>query len=149
MKRLLLAFSVVAMAAGSAFAADDPIAVRKSLMQSNGAVVGVAAAMMKQELDYNPAVAKAAIAALHGVAMAYGDFFPEGSETGGNTTASPKIWEDAAGFSAAVAKFQADTGAAMQASGREGPADLAAFQAAVGPVLSNCQSCHQSFRVQN
>ena len=105
--------------------------------------------MMKQQLEYNPAVAKAAIATLNATAHAFGAFFPEGSDMGANTTASPKIWEDMGGFEAAVAKFETDTAAAMQASGKDGPADLAAFQAAVGPVLGNCKSCHEAYRVQN
>lgn len=149
MKRLVLAFSVAALSASAVMAADDPIAVRKALMQNAGAAAGVAGAMMKQELEYSPVVAKAAIVALNATAQAYGDFFPAGSESGGNSTASPKIWEDAAGFSAAVAKFQGDVGAALQAAGKDGPADLAAFQAAIGPVFANCKSCHEGFRVQN
>ena len=149
MKRLALALSVVAMSATAGLAADDPIAARKALMQSNGAAVAVAAGMMKQQLEYNPAVAKAAIATLNATAHAFGAFFPEGSDMGANTTASPKIWEDMGGFEAAVAKFETDTAAAMQASGKDGPADLAAFQAAVGPVLGNCKSCHEAYRVQN
>nr|WP_306306754.1 cytochrome c [Nitratireductor aquibiodomus] len=42
-----------------------------------------------------------------------------------------------------------DTAAAVEASGKDGPADLAAFQAAIGPVFGNCKSCHENFRVQN
>ena len=36
----------------------------------------------------------------------------------------------------------------MEAAGEDGPADLAAFKAAVGPVLGNCKSCHESYRVR-
>ncbi|MFZ2101552.1 MAG: cytochrome c [Oricola sp.] len=148
MKRTLLAMTLVAATAATAFAAEDPIATRKALMQSNGAVAGLSAGLMKGDIAYSPAAGKAAIAALNGVAMAIGDYFPEGSDMGADTKAAPKIWEDRAGFDAAVAKFAADTGAAMQASGKDGPADLAAFQAAVGPVLGNCKSCHEAYQVR-
>ncbi len=148
MKKLALAVSALAFSAAAAFAADDPIAARKALMGANGAAAGVSAAMMKGDLDYNPAVAKAAIATFNAVAHSVGAFFPEGSDMGADTTASPKIWEDMAGFETQLAKFQADAAAAMQASGKDGPADLDAFKAAVGPVFGNCKSCHESWRVK-
>ena len=149
MKRLVLALSVVAMSATAGLAVDDPIASRKALMQSNGAAAAVAGGMMKQQLEYNPVVAKSVIATLNATSHAFGAFFPDGSDMGSNTTASPKIWEDMGGFEAAVAKFETDTAAAMEAAGRDGPADLAAFQAAIGPILGNCKSCHEAYRVQN
>ena len=37
MQKTLIALSLIAATATAAFAADDPIAVRKALMQSNGA----------------------------------------------------------------------------------------------------------------
>jgi cytochrome c556 len=147
MRKFLLAVSAFAMSALPSVAADDPIAVRKALMASVGASAGVAGGLMKNEIPYNPAVAKAAIASINATANAYGDFFPDGSQTGGNTEASPKIWEDAAGFQAALAKFKGATAAAVEAAGKDGPADLAAFQAAIGPVFDNCKGCHEVFRV--
>lgn len=147
MKKLVIAVSALALSATAVIAADDPIAVRKGLMQSVGAAAGVSGGLMKGEIDYNPVVAKLAIATMSGVAHAYGDYFPEGS-TSDASTASPKIWEDAAGYQAALDKFKADTEAAVAAAGKDGPADLAAFQAAVGPVLANCKSCHEAFRIQ-
>ncbi|GAB4360702.1 MAG: cytochrome c [Oricola sp.] len=149
MKKTVLALSMVAATAVAAFAADDPIAARKALMQANGAAAGVSGGMMKGEIAYNPAVAKAAIAALHASAMTFGDYFPEGSDMGADTTAAPKIWEDPDGFKAELAKFRSATDAAMQASGKDGPADLDAFKAAVGPVLGTCKSCHEGYRVKN
>lgn len=153
MKRMLIALSALALCATATVsvtaAADDPIAVRKALMQATAASAATSAGMMRNELDFDPRVARAALATFRAVGMAYADFFPEGSESGGNTSASPRIWEDHDGFLAAVAKFRDEATAAVQAAGSEGPADLAAFQAAVGPVLGNCSSCHQAYRVQN
>jgi len=129
-------------------AADDPIAVRKAVMQSVGAAAGLGGGMMKGEVAYSPAAGKSAIASMNAAAVSYGDFFPEGSETGGDTTAAPAIWEDRAGFDAELAKFASATGSAMQASGKDGPADLDAFKAAFGPVLQSCKSCHEGYRVK-
>ena len=148
MKTVILALSAFALSATASIAADDPVAVRKALMQANAGAAGLAGALLKGEIDYNPAIAKASIAALHGVAMAVGDFFPEDSR-GGETKSAPAVWEDPEAWQAALDKFRNDAAAAMQAAGQQGPADLAAFQAAVQPVLANCRSCHENFRIQN
>jgi len=131
----------------AAFAADDPIATRQALMDNNGAAAGLAGAVMKDEVAYAPVIGKAVIEALSSTSHAYGSFFPEGSVDPARSKASPKIWEDAAGFQAALDKFAADVAAARQASGKDGPADKAAFVAAVQPVLGNCKSCHEAFRI--
>lgn len=150
MKRQVISASILSafLATAVATAAEDAVAVRKAQMQSNAASAAVAGAMLKGELDYNPAVAKAAIASLNATAKAFGDYFPEGSDEG-ETTAAPAIWDNPEGFQQALGKFQADAAAAVQASGREGPASLEAFQQAITPVLSNCRSCHENFRVRN
>jgi cytochrome c556 len=145
----LLAGLVAASAALPAFAAEDPIAVRQALMASNGAAGAVAGAMLKDELAYNPLMGKSTIATMNAVAQSVGDFFPEGTLDPARSEALPKIWEDPAGFTAALAKFQEAAAAASEASGRDGPADKAAFGAAMTPVFDACQSCHETYRAKN
>jgi cytochrome c556 len=147
MKRSAIAFSVLMLSVAAAAAADDPIATRKTLMDANGAAAAVSAALLKGDLDYNPTVAKAAIMTLRAVSHSYGAFFPAGSDKG-NTKASPKIWEDAAGFQKELAEFQEHADAAAQAAGKNGPADLAAFKAAVTPIFDDCKDCHQNYRLK-
>ena len=98
--------------------------------------------MIKGELPFSPAVAMAVFRNMHAVGYTFGDYFPEGSQTG-ETRASPRIWEDMAGFQAAVAKFRTDAEAAIAAE----PQDLQSFQAAFGTVAQNCQSCHETYRL--
>lgn len=146
MRRLiagLAALSVVALAAG-AYAVEDPIFTRQSLMDANGAAAGAGAAMLKGDAPFNDAVAKSVFQTMHAVAYTYGDYFPADSNTG-KTKASPKIWEDAAGFAAALQQFQKDTDAAIAAK----PADLEAFKAAFGQVAGNCKSCHDKYRISD
>ena len=126
-----------------AHATDDVITTRKKLMDANGAATGAAAGMAKEEIAFSPAIAKAALQSWDAVAFAFGDYFPEGSDTG-DTRASPKIWEDAAGWNAALEKFRADAEAALASE----PKDLESFKAAMSSVTANCQSCHEAFRLQ-
>ena len=148
MKKIAISLSFLLFSAAAVTAADDPIAVRQALMQANAASAGAASAMLKGEMDYNPVVAKAAIATFHSTAEAVGDFFPEGSDTG-ETKAAPAIWENPDAFQETLAKFKADAAAAVEASGRDGPAELEAFRQAVMPVLSNCSGCHEDFRIDD
>jgi cytochrome c556 len=147
-KKLPILIGAFATLASASFAAEDPVAVRKALMDSNAASAGVAGAIMKDELAYSPAVGKSAIMAWNAVAASVGDYFPEGTAGPENDSdASPKIWEDMAGFEAALAKFQTDVAAAVSASGDDGPADKAAFAAVAQTVLGNCKACHDNYRI--
>lgn len=128
-------------------ATADPVQIRERLMDSNAAAAAVSAGMMKDQIPYSPAVAKAAIQAFAATSAAYGSFFPEGSG-GGDSAAAPAIWEDPAGWQAMLDKLSTATNAALEASGRSGPADKAAFVAAVGPILETCNSCHETYRLK-
>lgn len=147
MRKLVLGFAIICLSGFGAIAAEDALGSRKAVMQSVGAAAGLAGGMMKGEIPYSPAAGKSAIASMNAAATVFGDYLPAGSNTG-DSTASPKIWEDAAGFKAALAKFGTDTGAAVSASGKDGPADLDAFKAAMGPVFANCKACHEAYRVK-
>ncbi|EEE47256.1 c-type cytochrome [Roseibium alexandrii] len=138
----------IAASLGAAQADDDPIGDRQAIMSSVGAAAGLGGGLMKGEIAYSPAAGKAAIAAMRAASLTFGDYFPNGSNTG-DTEAAPAIWDNRAGFDAEIAKFAAATGTAMEAAGRAGPADLDAFKAAMGPVFGTCKSCHEGFRVKN
>ncbi len=134
--------------AGSVHAADDPITTRQDIMSSVGAAAGLGGGMMKGQVEYSPVAGKAAIAAMNAAAVSFGSFFPAGSDQG-DTGALPAIWDNADGFAAELAKFSAATGKAMEASGKDGPADLDAFKAAMGPIFGTCKSCHETYRKKN
>lgn len=134
------------IAGGMAYAAShgDPIAMRKHGMTVVGTSMGTLAGMAKGEMDFD---AKAALAALKGMNYVSGsilEYFPEGSAEGGDTTASPKIWEDNAGFTDRMNKFHADTAEAITAA----PASQEDLGPLVGKLGENCKGCHENFRIK-
>ena len=146
MQKILMLATVTAALTLPAFALEDVVTTRKNLMYSNGASAGLAGAMMKGEVEYSPAAGRAVLSSFNATSMAFGDYFPEGSDTG-DTKAKETIWSDPAGFEAELVKFQTSSAEGNAAGGREGPADLAAFQAAVLPVLDSCKTCHEGYHV--
>lgn len=126
-------------------AAADPIEIRQSIMQSVGASAKVSGNMAKGELTFDPDVAMAALTTFSAAGHSFPAFFPEGSESGGETRARDTIWSDNSGFVAASERFASDAAAAVAAK----PADLDSFRAAFGSVAENCQSCHEKYRIAN
>lgn len=144
MRKLILAISALAFSATAAIA--DPIADRQALMKANGKAVGMLAPIVKGEKPFDAAVVLAALTSLNESAQKIdvAVLFPAGSDKGGDTIASPKIWEDPAAFQAKVEKFKADTAAAVAAA----PKDVDALKAQFGAIGSNCGGCHEAFRIK-
>ena len=144
MRKLILAISALALATSAVLA--DPIADRKALMKERGKAVGGLVQMVKGEerLRRGDGAGRADGAATTTPQKIDVDaLFPAGSESG-DTKASPKIWEDMAGFQAAVDKFKADTAAAVAAAA----AGSRGAEGATSARSANCGACHQTFRIE-
>ncbi|MBN8712481.1 MAG: cytochrome c [Xanthomonadales bacterium] len=141
-----LGASLAVAAAGAALAADDPLVQRQALMDATAAAAALSGGMLKGEIPYDRTAAKSAITTLWAVSRNYGHLFPPGSDTG-KTEASPNIWKDRAGFDRHLAKFTADVDKAKDVSGKDGPTDLDSFKTVMNPVLANCKSCHEDYRL--
>lgn len=143
MKSVLSAVLVAALCSTAALAAE-PQEVRMQMMKDNGAAFGALAAIAKGQKPYDAEVVKASLDTLSKVSADFHNHFPKGSETGFNSEAGIKIWEDPAGFKAANDKYVAD----IQSVAANPPADQASVVKAVGVIGANCGACHQSFRVK-
>ncbi|MEC9344404.1 MAG: cytochrome c [Pseudomonadota bacterium] len=123
----------------------DVIADRKAIMKMKmGASMGVLAKTMKGEMDYDPAAVLAAFTTMREGIEGFGELFPEDSMSGGETIASPKIWEDMEGFQAAITKVKSDLDTAIAAA----PQDKAAFTPVFQSVAGNCGACHETYRIK-
>ena len=143
--RVLAGVSVVAavaVAASAAFASQDDIAKRKAYMKAVGGAAKQSNQMIKGEQPYD---GKAAAANMTKIASGWADFakqFPKGTETGGETTAAPKIWTNMKDFD--------DKGKAMAAAAEKAVGEAAkgkdAFAAAFKAVGATCKRCHDDYR---
>lgn len=62
-----------------------------------------------------------------------------------DTRALPAVWDDAEGFAAQVAEFQAAT-ASLDAAAKAG--DKPAYSEALARTKAACQSCHSAYRAE-
>ena len=137
------AFVLAGLALGfsTVMAQSNPISERQQTMKGVGAATREGAAMAKGDAAFDAAKAQAVFKTYADAARKMPGLFPDTSKTG-ETTASPKIWEDQAGFKAAFAKFEAD------ASAGAGVANLDGFRSAFGAATKNCGACHEAYRVK-
>ncbi|CAM5772960.1 cytochrome C556 [Labrys miyagiensis] len=142
MKRFVIAAALVAVGVTTAFA--GPIEDRQALMKAMAKNTKEAAGYAKGDTPFDAAKVKALLQVYVDDAAKLPTLFPDDSKTGGTdpTTASPKIWEDMAGFKSHAAKLSADATAAM------GATDQASFAKAFGTLASNCNSCHGAYRIK-
>jgi cytochrome c556 len=139
----IAAIAVVALGATVVLAQQDPIAARKALMKANGQGAGALAKMLKGEAPFDPAVAKKAFASFEDAAAKMPTLFPDNSKIGGETAASPKIWENMADVKARFVKLGNDAKAA-DASVK----DLDSLKAAFSQLGKNCNDCHELYRLK-
>lgn len=142
MKSFLLAILSLILIAGSAFA--NPIEDRQALMNSFGRIIG--RDLVPYARGSNPYDAAAVLASLQALdaqaeKLDVEALFPVGTETG-DTKASPKIWDDRAGFQASVDKFKGDVAAALAAA----PQDAGTLGPLIDTIGGNCRSCHGAWR---
>lgn len=140
MIRPFFAIASLALGATAVMAQQSIIETRQNLMKDNSAQARVGAAMAKGEAPFDLAKAKQIFVSFQEKANRLPSLFPPDSRTG-QTRASPKIWEDTAGFQAAAAKFGAEAKAAEAAV-----KDLDSFRKQFGEVTKNCGSCHGAYR---
>ena len=132
----------VAFGATAVLAQSAAIAERKAVMKGVGGAAKTGAGFAKGSTPYDNAKAVEVFVIYANAAAKMPALFPDDSKTGGETTAAPKIWADKAAFTAAFAKFEADSKAA-QASVK----DVDSFKAAFGAMGKHCGACHETYRV--
>ena len=132
----------VLIAAGTVVAQTDVIAERKGIMRGNGAAARTGNQLIRREVPFDVAKAREVFAGIQSGMTRFPNLFSENSKTGGETKASPRIWEDMTGFRARAAKIVQDATEAAATT-----TDLASFQANFQKVTTNCNACHETYRI--
>ena len=125
--------------ATASFASSSVIDDRQKLMKANDASMKEAVPMLKGEAPFDLTKVQVALKTYVDGMATFLTLFPVDSQTGGDTSASPKIWSDAAGFATVNEKF---AGAIKAAS--DGIKDEASFKSAFPDLLKNCGPCHDA-----
>jgi cytochrome c556 len=132
---------------GAVAAQQDVVKEAQNIMKANGKNLGgVLSAMAKGDKPYDQAAVDAALAQLDDTAKKLPTLFPEstkGLKPEGDYSASPKIWEDKAGFDAKIASF-----AKVVTEAKAKIKDLDSLKANVGGIGKECGGCHETFRVK-
>lgn len=144
MLRALTAASVLVLGLTVVVAAqEDPIAARKNLMKGVGGATRTGGQMAKNEIPFDLAKAREVLQAYAVAAERVPTLYPENAKTGGETSASPAIWERNAEFRAQFAAWARDIETA-----KDKVKDAETFRAEFGTLTKACGSCHQTFRMR-
>jgi cytochrome c556 len=124
-------------------AQTDVIGQRKALMKAVGGATRDPGQMLRGQQPFDLAKVKASLDAYADSAAKMSALYPAGSETGGETQASPMIWQNKADFEARLAKFGIDAKTALAAI-----TDEASFKTEFPTVMKNCGGCHETYRAE-
>jgi cytochrome c556 len=143
MIRLVVVSAALTIGVTAVLAQSDPIAQRRATMKEVGAATRTGNQMVKGEAPFDLAKAKEVLQTYAKAADTMHTYFPDTSKTGGETTASPKIWESQADFRKRFDEWAADI---KKASAQT--QDLDSFKDAFGTVTKACGGCHETYRIK-
>jgi cytochrome c556 len=147
MKRMLVVAGALLLGAGAVMAQQETVKEVQTLMKGNGRNAGAVAAMVKGEKPYDQATVDAALAQFEDTAKKLPALFPanaKGLKPEGDFSASPKVWEDKAGFDAKIASF-----AKLVSESKTKIKDLDTLKANFPAIGKECGGCHETYRLKN
>jgi cytochrome c556 len=147
MMRTVVIVGTLLLGIGAVVAQQDQVKQTQTMMKGNGKNAGALGAMVKGEKPYDQATVDAAMAQFEDTVKKFPTLFPEstkGLKPEGDYYASPKVWEDKAGFDEHVASFAK---AVSDAKGKI--KDLDSLKVALPVIGKQCGGCHETYRVKN
>jgi cytochrome c556 len=143
MIRSLFMAGAIALAATTVVAQQNPIETRQNIMKRQDDDLKVLNAMVKGQAPFDAGKVSAIHTGFADGAAKLRDLFPDDSQTGNKTRASPKIWENRSDFDAKLADF---TKAIADAKAQSATADGA--KTGFENVVKACDNCHQTYRLR-
>jgi len=148
MMRTVVVVGTLLLGVGAVLAQQDAVKLAQDAMKANGKNMGgVLGPMFKGEKPYDQAAVNAALTQLDETAKKLPTLFPasvKGAKWEGDYSASPKIWEDKAGFDAKIASF-----AKVVTEAKAKIKDLDSLKANFPGIGKECGACHETYRLKN
>jgi len=148
MKRVLVVAGALLLSVGAVVAQQDVVKQDQAVMKATGkALGGTLAPMFKGEKPYDQAAVDEALKQLEDTAKKLPTMFPasvKGLKAEGDYSASPKIWEDAAGFKTKISDFTA-----VVTEAKAKIKDAESLKATFPGIGKACGGCHETYRVKN
>jgi cytochrome c556 len=147
MMRTVVVVGTLLLGVGALVAQEDVVKSTQTIMKNTGKNAGAVAAMVKGEKPYDQATVDAAMVVIDETAKKLPTLFPasiKGLKAEGDYSASPKIWEDKAGFDAHIASFAK---AVTDAKGKI--KDIDSLKVTWPTIGKECGGCHETYRVKN
>ncbi len=147
MMRTVVVVGALVLGIGAVAAQQDQVKRTQDMMKGNGKNAGALAAMVKGEKPYDQAAVNAALAQFEDTIKKFPTLFPDstkGLKPEGDYFASPKVWEDRAGFDEHIKSF-----AKAVADSKGKITDLDTLKATLPVIGKQCGGCHETYRVKN
>jgi cytochrome c556 len=147
MMRTVVVVGTLLLGISAVLAQQNLVDQAQTLMKGNGKNAGALAAMVKGDKPYDQATVDTALAQFEDTAKKLPALFPDstkGLKPAGDYSASPKVWEDKAGFEARIATFAqavADTKGSIR--------DLDTLKTGLPVIGKSCGGCHETYRLKN
>ena len=139
MLRIATAIAAIAVGATLAYAQNlDAIKQRRDVMKAIATAGTANFKMLRGQAPFDLATVQAGLAIYQAEAVKLKGLFPEDSKSGGDTDASPKIWQQKPEFDAVVDTFVAGAKTAAATI-----TDEATFKAEYPKVVASCGGCHK------
>jgi cytochrome c556 len=143
--RIIIAIFAIGLTIVTVVGEGDAISARKQMMKTNNDNARLAIQMIRGQKPYDAVAIEAAFAQWADTAQKLPGLFPDDSKTGGETHASPKIWQDKKDFDDKAAAF----GKAVADNRDQAKTSLDGLKAAIPAVGKACDNCHEDYRLSH
>ena len=144
MNKILMFFLIYSFSFVFVYASNENVKNRQNAMQQVRESVKVLFPIAKGKNDYDDFVVISMLEQMLEAAKPYASYFPIEKEVLAHSEAAETIWSDRTGFNNSVKKFLDDIEYALNAE----PESLDDFKPMFAKITTNCQSCHQVYRLK-
>ena len=144
MNKIVMFFLIYSFSFVFVYASNENVKNRQNAMQQVRESVKVLFPIAKGKNDYDDFMVISMLEQMLEAAKPYASYFPIEKEVLAHSEAAETIWSDRTGFNNSVKKFLDDIEYALNAE----PESLDDFKPMFAKITTNCQSCHQVYRLK-